>query len=501
MNFFLPLPAPATKPALTVRIGLLASVCLIAFACSRKSQPREAQNDSAASTPKQTTESEKQEPESSTPTSPPKPQAPPPTATSPDPSSPQSAVPARPKPTGKPSPNARSGHAVAFAGWKPSKDGSRDVVLLCDPGDNAIEGRSLHGWDAKPRELPVYFGTRRPSIVLLPAGAFTVTGAVVVTATDSDKTASTQPEPATAAGMPDLSQDLNPAWIGLCGSTSGANILFYMGQQNPKVLRGFLRGPSNEADAGVVKLIVGSLECIHPDSLAGQMGTSEDGSGATNLGMRAGMESWLSANDEGRWSANLDWFNDQERSREQQREFFSRLAASVRGGGGAILCLWPGTEYSDSAIGEDESTAAVADRGDSKDTSATAPAPTKPAASPSADNAQQSPLPNAAFPALPPSPPESRPTLPGRPPSGLTEREKIEQAAKQLASARARLESNEPAKAFDHVTKAITLLQQHGGDSAEAAELLADAMALSKEIERRLPTPSGKALQKRTVFQ
>jgi hypothetical protein len=51
------------------------------------------------------------------------------------------------------------------------------------------------------------------------------------------------------------------------------------------------------------------------------------------------------------------------------------------------------------------------------------------------------------------------------------------------------------------VTQAVTLLHQHGGDGDEAAALLADAMALSKEIERRLPTPSGKALQKRTVFQ
>ena len=270
-----PLLERATEPALALRGGLLVTVCLLAFACSRKSQPLEARPYSEASTPKKATESETRVPESRTPADTPKPESTAPNSKSPDPAPQRSANPARPKPTGKPSPNARSGHAVAFAGWKPSKDGSRDVVMLCDPGDNAIEGRSLHGWAAKPRELPVYFGTRRPSIVLLPAGAFTVTGAVVVTATDSDKTASTQPEPATAAGMPDLSQDLNPAWIGLCGSTSGANILFYMGQQNPKVLGGFLRGPSNEADAGVVKLIVGSLECIHPDSLSGRMGTSE----------------------------------------------------------------------------------------------------------------------------------------------------------------------------------------------------------------------------------
>ena len=480
---------------------MLACVCLLAFACSRKSPPGEAQTDSEASTPKQTTEAKTQEPESRIPTKTTKPQEPPPTATSPAPTSPQSANPVRPKPTGKPSRTARSGHAVAFAGWKPSKDGSRDVILVCDPGDNAIEGRTLHGWDAKPRELPVYFGRQRPNIILLPAGAFTITGGVVINAANADKSPPPQPEPVTAVGMPDLSQDVNPAWIGLCGSTSGANILFYMGQQNPKVLRGFLRGPSNEADAGVVKLIAGDRAQIQPDSLAGRMGTSEDGSGATNIGMRAGMESWLDEHDEGRWSASLDWFDDQERSREQQREFFSRLAAAVRGGGGAILCLWPGTEYSDSAVGEDESTASAADRGDSENTSTPAPASTKPAASRSADTAPQSPLPDADFPALPPSPSGSRPTLPGRPPSGLSERDAIEQAAKQLASARERLESNEPAKAFDHVTEAVTLLHQHGGDGDEAAELLADAMALSKEIERRLPTPSGKALQKRTVFQ
>ena len=497
----MPLPAQATKPALTMRVGLLACVCLLAFACSRKSPPREAQTNSEASTPKQTTGAEKGEPESRTPTQTPTPQDPLPAATSPGPASQRSANPARPKPSGKPSPTTRSGHAVAFAGWKPSKDGSRDVVLLCDPGDNAVEGRTLHGWDAKPREFPVYFGRRRPTIILLPAGAFTITGAVLVTAADTDTSAPPQPEPVTAVGMPDLSQDVNPAWIGLCGSTSGANILFYMGQQNPKVLRGFLRGPSNEADAGVVKLIVGDRERIQPDSLAGRMGTSEDGSGATNIGMRAGMESWLDEHDEGRWSASLDWFDDQERSREQQRVFFSRLAVAVRGGGGAILCLWPGTEYSDSAVGEDESTASAADRGDSENTSTPASASAKPAASRSADTAPQAPLPDADFPALPTSPSEARPTLPGRPPSGFSEREAIEQASKQLASARERLESNEPAKAFDHVTQAVALLRQHGGNNAEAARLLADAIALSKEIERRLPTPSGKALQKRTVFQ
>jgi len=210
---------------------------------------------------------------------------------------------------------------VAFAGWKPSKDGSRDVLLVCDPGDNTLEGRTLHGWDAKPRELPVYFGKRRPTIVLLPAGAFTITGAVVIAATNADNASPHNIEPVLATGMPDLSQDLSPAWLGLCGSTSGANILFYMGQQHPKLLPGFPRGPSDEADAGVVTMVVGDRERIRPDSLAGRMGTSQDGSGATNNGMRAGMESWLDEHDKGKWSSALDWFDDREKSRDQQRQF------------------------------------------------------------------------------------------------------------------------------------------------------------------------------------
>jgi hypothetical protein len=406
----------------------------------------------------------------------------------------------RPKPSGKPSPTARSGHAVAFAGWKPSKDGSRDVVLLCDPGDNAVEGRMLHGWNAKPREIPIYFGRRRPNVVLLPAGTFTITGAVVISAAEADRSLPPPTESVTAEGMPDLSQDLNPAWIGLCGSTSGANVLFYIGQRSPKVLVGCPRGPSEEADAGVVKIIVGDRNRIQPDSLAGRMGTSEDGVGATNLGMCAGMESWLEQHDKGNWSAALDWFDDQEKSREQQREFFSRLAATVRGGGGAILCLWPGTEYSDSAVGEEDTSASSAGGSGTREAQAES-APAKPAASRSADAGPREPLPDADFPSLPPSPSGSRPTLPGRPSSRMTEREAIDRAKQELDDARGRLESNDPARAFDHVVRAVALLREHGGDSPEAATLLAEAMELSQQIAKRMPAPTGKALQKRTVFQ
>lgn len=389
---------------------------------------------------------------------------------------------------------------MALAGWRPSKDGSRDVLLVCDPGDNTLEGRTLHGWDAKPRELPVYFGKRRPTIVLLPAGAFTITGAVVVAATNADNASPHNIEPVLATGMPDLSQDLSPAWLGLCGSTSGANILFYMGQQHPKLLPGFPRGPSDEADAGVVTMVVGDRERIRPDSLAGRMGTSQDGSGATNNGMRAGMESWLDEHDKGKWSSALDWFDDREKSRDQQRQFFARLSATVRSGGGAILCLWPGTEYSDSAVNEEEASTDSASRGESGDQSAQS-SRGKPKSARSPDAPATESLPEAAFPSLPPPPSGSRPALPGRPPSGLSQQETLKQAKQELADARSRLESNDPTKAFDHVSRAVALLRQHDGASREIETVLDEALGLSKEIERRLPEPSGKVLQKRTVFQ
>jgi len=81
MNCFLALPAQATTPALTIRVGLLVSVCLLAFACSQKLPPREAQTDIEASKPKQKTEAEEREPDSSIPTQPSKSQAPQTTAT------------------------------------------------------------------------------------------------------------------------------------------------------------------------------------------------------------------------------------------------------------------------------------------------------------------------------------------------------------------------------------------------------------------------------------
>jgi hypothetical protein len=392
---------------------------------------------------------------------------------------------------------------VAFAGWRPTGDGTRDRLLVCDPGDNALEGRPLHGWDAKPREIPIYFGTRRPNVVLLPAGSFTVHGAVLIRPTSEATDNAPRKEEATADGMPDLSQDINPAWVGLCGSTSGANVLYCMAQRKSGVLPDFPRGPSAVADEGVVRLLTGQPTEVLPRSLAGRMGTSQAGYGATNAGMREGMESWLNEHDSGSWTVTLDWFDDAEKPREQQRDFFGRLADAVRNGGGAILCLWPGTEFSNAPVAESDSAQSSGDAdADGETPSAQQPTNKSPPGRPRSPQPRpEGDLPDDSFPAVPPASATPRPALPGRTGSGPSPKEAVAQAQQQINEARRQLTRNEPTQAFEHATRAVAVLHEHGGDDADSAKTLADALALCKEIEPRLPKPARDSSERRTLFQ
>jgi hypothetical protein len=91
--------------------------------------------------------------------------------------------------------------------------------------------------------------------------------------------------------------------------------------------------------------------------------------------------------------------------------------------------------------------------------------------------------------------------LPGRSPSGPTPKEAVAQAQKQMSEARRQLTRNEPTKAFEHAAEAVAILHEHGGDDAESTKVLADALALCKEIEPRLPKPSRNSSERRTLFQ
>jgi hypothetical protein len=384
---------------------------------------------------------------------------------------------------------------VAFAGWRPAADDARNEILVCDPGDNVLEGRAKHGWEAIPRQIPLRFGNRRPNVVLLPAGTFTITGAVLVRPAGSSSAASLG-KAVTATGMPDLSQNMNPAWEGLCGPTSASNLLFFMAQRQAGILPAFPRGPSVAADDGVIRLVTGGLTEILPASLAGRMGVSQAGAGATNIGIRDGLESWLRDHDAERWTVELDWFDDAEKTPAQQKEFFGRLAQAVADDGGAVLCLWPGTEFTDAAIDE---SAAPENAGNvaAGDDSSRSPAETPQEASRGAPAGTAA---DAEFPS-PPTTAAAPPALPGRAGTGPSPRQAVEQARVRVREARTHLARNEPKQAFDSAAQAVSVLQRHGADTKEAAEVLADALAVCQELEGRLPRSRRGPSDKRTLFQ
>ena len=494
----------ATFSAVGLATGFIVVVFISTFSCSRSVSPKQsAARDSAKHDPKDgaPTDAPKLPPEPSAPDSSTDPAA---SATEKEsPSLPDGPRSQQQKPSGKPSPTAICGHAVAYAGWSPQGDGARDRLFLCDPGDNELEGRSAHGWDAQPREVPIRFGKRRPNIVLLPAGVFTITGAVVISETNRSPVPPQDRDDIIAKGIPDLSQNGNPNWLGLCGSTAGADILFFMAQEKTNVLPECLRGPSAEADAQVIKILTGDRNEILPQSLAGLMKTGPDGFGTTNLGMRQGMESWLDKHDAGSWVVELDWLSDEEKPREKQREFFDRLAAGVRGGGGAIICLWPGSEFSDAATGDADSEPI----GTASDSTSPESAPQKPSASKTGapvghpPRGKSEPFPDSDFP-VPTSTASDRPvSLSGRRNTKATAEEALEQARQQMSEARDRLGLDQSRQAFEHATQAVSLLHEHSTTDAACRAELAQAIALCRKIEARLPRPSEQSLKKQTLFQ
>ena len=492
------------SPVKLAKACLVVAVCLATLSCSQRTEP----NPSAAN---ESSDSKQNKPEDDAPMDveqpPPKPKAPDsPTdsaGSGTEKGSPTAPRSQQSKPSGKPAPTAICGHAVAYAGWSPQGDGARDRLFFFDPGDNLLEGRSSHGWDAQPREVPIRFGKRRPNIVLLPAGAFTITGAVLISAANRNPLPPRDRDEITADGMPDLSQDGNPQWLGLCGSTAGADVLFFMAQQKDAVLPDCLRGPSVEADAQVIKILTGDQNEILPQSLAGRMQTGPDGSGTTNLGMSQGMESWLDQHDAGSWVVELDWLSDEEKPIEKQREFFDRLASGVRGGGGAIICLWPGSEFSDAATGDADSEPIDT----ASDSASAESVPQKPSAgkpSPPVDHRPRGTpeaFPESDFLETTTTTRDLPAALPGRKNTKTTAKESFEQARQQMSAARSDLEKNRSGPALEHATQAVSLLHAHSNADAACQAELTQAIALCRKIEARIPQPTNQSLKPVTEFR
>jgi hypothetical protein len=357
------------------------------------------------------------------------------------------------------------------AGWRGGA-ATGDAVLICDPADNAITGGGGHDWRPHPRALPVHYGRRRPSVVLLPSAPFTVTGAVVVT---SRRGAKPHAGNATAERMPDLTQHFDERDQGLCGPTSAADVLFAMATRAPAVLPQAERGPSERADAAVQMLVAGAAtaKTRDPASLAGRMGIPIGGAGGTNQGIRDGIDAWLAEVEPGTWQVSLDWFDDTEKPRSTQAAFFQRLAAAIEGGGGAILCMWPGSEFADGAVAE------PAAREPTARAAATEPA------------AAESQAPATAVPAN---------ALPGRP-TARSAADAARDARRALERGRRQLANGDAFEALERVGEAIEAVRLHAPSDADCQAQLDAARALAVEVESRAGRPRGSALEKPTVFE
>ncbi len=415
--------------------------------------------------------------------------------------------PVRPKPAGRPAPSAVSGHAVAFSGWRPDPNRRRDVIQVADPGDNVLaEAGNL--WDPQPRDLPIYYGQRRPTVVLEPAGVFTITGAVVVTARGPalpPRRAEIQ-----ARAMPDLSQDFHPAWPGLCGPTSMADVLFSMEARGHAVVGDFPRGPGDEADRGVIMLVAGGSDRITPLGLAGRMGVGQEGVGATNTGVRDGAAAWLDEHDPGNWDVSLDWLGDDVTGQAEQQAFFGRLAAAVESGGGAILCLWPGAEFADEAIEEkaepttdlaqSEAAEAAADAAASAASSGQAAGDSgADAGSPAAAAGESAaavrpvrmpelpPLPTAAFPEIQLPEPVASAGLPGSAQPVDDPAAEARQGREKLDAARSRAARGSQRFAYQLAMQAVERLDRAAAAGADCQDDLAAAIEFCRSLEQRLP--------------
>jgi hypothetical protein len=373
----------------------------------------------------------------------------------------------RPPVEGRPAPTAICGHAVAMAGWRAAGSGA-DAILICDPADNAVTGSGGHDWQPQPRALPIHYGKRRPSVVLLPSAAFTITGAIVVTARRPSQPSDRE----AAAGMPDLSQHFDDRDTGLCGPTSAADVLFAMAGRTPAVLPDHQRGPSARSDAAVRLLIAGdpAVRQRDPASLAGRMGISIGGHGATNQGIRNGIDAWLAEVDPDAWQVSLDWLEDGEKPPSQQQAFFRRLAAAIEGGGGAVVCMWPGSEFADGSVEQPAAETAAAQAANAE--------PAKPTAA-------------AVDPVN---------TLPGRPATG-SPADAAREARKSLASARRELAAGDVFDALEQAGKAIEVVRPHAAGDADCRAELAAAQGLAAEITARAAAPRATALDKPTVFE
>ena len=261
------------------------------------------------------------------------------------------------------------GHAVAMAGLHLNQKQKDSVFLINDPGDNPSVtikpngvtnktiplSRGSHNWLSQPQECKISFGESRPAINLADSNPYTIVGAVVIRPND----AIVQPRPGAvkAHRMPDLSQDIRTDWPGLCAATSAADVLYYAGRRDARLLDDKVIGPAPNANLEADSLIAGqgveqgdnnpeNSRLTEANSLAFMMNNKE-GNGSTAVDIAKGLREWIKVHATGDWRVDIDFLevSADTNTLKAQSKHLQEWAGAIADGGGCIILLWPGTQW------------------------------------------------------------------------------------------------------------------------------------------------------------
>ncbi|MEI8368132.1 MAG: hypothetical protein WCJ31_06830 [Planctomycetia bacterium] len=381
---------------------------------------------------------------------------------------------------------------MAFAGFSTTADGdSGGSLFYCDPGDNILAG-IRHRWEVRPSASPVICGTRRPTIVLAAAGAFTVMGAAVISPLPvAESSAAIQaPDP----WMPDLSQNIDGKANALCGPTSAADVLYAIAGRRPEVLVGYQRGPAAESDEDVRRLLLGPQQGALIGGLAASMKMPGYTKGTTPKALVDGMKSWLNDADPAGWTTELNWLDDSPRPEQEQLRFFQTLAAGQRRGGGSVLLLWPGSEFADGSVADAE---AAGEQAKDRPTAQRRPDGSDGKASNSSDSTHPNGGPRDAS-----APRSAKADDRGFTPAAASP-EEIEKAA---TAARSAMDAANTAfkkgrweRASDALRRAMAAAVPYASRSEECQKVLDEANALAEQLNQSRPHTSNERGTGRTT--
>ena len=341
-----------SSPQISCNVFVFCAICVtLVTGCNKSSPNQSAQKRQASETKSQTSTASttKQQPSAPSPFN------------NPDKNAGSPSAPSRTQPVG---------HAVAMAGLQLNKKQKDSVFFINDPGDNpsvtikpdgvakkAIPlSRGSHSWLSQPRECKISFGDSRPIISLADSNPYTIVGAVVVRPSG----AIVQPRtvPVQAHRMPDLSQHIRAEWPGLCAATSAADVLYYAGRRDARLLDDKVIGPAPNANSEADLLIAGqgddqddhnpeNSRLTEANSLAFMMNNKE-GNGSAAVDIAQGLREWIKVHAAGDWRVDIDFLDGSADTNtlKAQTKHLQEWAGAIADGGGSIILLWPGTQWS-----------------------------------------------------------------------------------------------------------------------------------------------------------